>query len=254
MKLAFWKSKRSRRRSAGAADADVEPGFESAAGDADASEAAALQLRVRTRRRLVGACALLLAVVVLVPMLLDPTPRAVPDNIPIDLPSDRTPFAAKVTPPAAPETAAPAGAAPLPAAPGSAADAAAEVPAAAPPPAAPAGESKAGAKPDTGQARKHAGDSAGADARHAVHKAEAAASVPARIYVQAAALASETAAQELASRIGKSGLASFVERADTGEGVRYRVRLGPFASRAEAERSRARLHALGVSANIVGAG
>ena len=74
-----------------------------------------------------------------------------------------------------------------------------------------------------------------------------------KIFLQAGALSHESAARELANRIAKSGLAPFVERTGTGEGVRFRVRLGPFASRSEAEHSRARLRALGVDANIVGA-
>jgi DedD protein len=210
MKLAFWKSgkrKRAPARSAAAPARDFD-----AAGDEDADARHIHVLRVRARRRLIGAAALLLLVVILVPMLLDPAPRAIPDNIPIDLPSERTPFTPTMSAPAEP-AAAPAEASAAPAAPGSAADAGApggDVPAA--PVAARAG----------------------------------------RIYVQAAALARESAARDLASSLRKSGLVPFVERTDGSAGTRYRVRLGPFATRDEAEHARARLHALGVSANIVG--
>jgi len=258
MKLAFWKGKRSRRTAPGPADAGAEPVFDSADTDADAGEAAALQLRVRTRRRLIGAGALLLAVVVLVPMLLDPTPRAVPDNIPIELPSDKTPFAPKLAP-LAPEAAVPAegaGAASIvPAAPGSAADAAAVAPEA--PATTPPAEAAPAPKADgahSAQAKKRgaaAGDPGKSDAKQGAHKS--AAPVQGKIFVQAAALANESAAQELASRLTKSGLTPFVERADTSEGVRFRVRLGPFSTRGDAERSRSRLRALGVNSNIVGA-
>src|SRR2546425_998257 len=51
------------------------------------------QIRARMRRRLIGAAALLLGTAVVVPMMLDPAPRPLPDNIPIDIPSERTPFA-----------------------------------------------------------------------------------------------------------------------------------------------------------------
>ncbi len=228
MKLAFWKRKRPRRKSPDVPDAGPEPAFDPA-GDPDADEAAALLVRVRTRRRLIGACALLLAAIILVPMILDPAPRAVPDSIPIDLPSDKTPFAPHLAPPAAavaPSAApAPADAAAVPAAPGSAADAAAEAPAA-------ALAAPASAEPPA-HPKKHA--AAG------------------RIFVQAGAMARQSTAQDLANRLSKAGLAPFVERSETGEGVRYRVRLGPFATRAEADRARARLRALGVDANIVGA-
>jgi DedD protein len=131
---------------------------------------------------------------------------------------------------------APGGAA-IPAAPGAAADTAADAvpaPATAPRPGAPA----APASEHGAHGKKHAA-------------AEAAA--PGKLFVQAGAMARESMARELASRIAKSGLTPFVERTATSDGVRYRVRLGPYATRTDAERSRARLRALGVDANIVGA-
>jgi DedD protein len=173
-------------------------------------------------------------------MVLDPTPHAVPDTIPIDLPSDRTPFAPHLAAPAPAADAAADNAAAIPAAPGAAADTAAD--AAAPASGAPAHPGDAA--PDHGaKGKKHAAaDSGKGDAHHGP-----------KLFVQAAAMSRESAARELASRIAKSGLTPFVERTDTSEGVRFRVRLGPYASRTDAERSRARLRALGVDANIVGA-
>jgi DedD protein len=69
--------------------------------------------------------------------------------------------------------------------------------------------------------------------------------------VQAAATSSEAAALELSERLKKAGLPPYTERIDTAEGARYRVRVGPYASREEAERVRGRLKALGINANIV---
>lgn len=246
MKLAFWKRKRSRRNSPKAADADTESQFDVLSDEADATQL----VRVRTRRRLIGAFALLLAVVVLVPMLLDSTPRVVSDNIPIELPSDKTPFVPRIPAPASESSGAAQGAAVVPAAPGSAADTAAEAPASAGVSAtksseAPLVPSKKSASP-TGEAAK-------SESKHTAHTPDGATSAAARIFVQAGAMASEGAAQELANRLTKSGLSPFVERTETSDGVRFRVRLGPFASRGEAERSRARLRALGVHSNIVGA-
>jgi len=261
MKLAFWKRKRPRRRSPDLAGAGTEAQFEEAADPAGAAAAAA-RVRVRTRRRLIGACALLVAVVVLVPMLLDQTPRAVPDTIPIDLPSDKTPFAPRLSPPPpAVSTGAAEGTAGIPAAPGSAADTAADAAPANAAPAQPQSPAAGGSAPKAGaeagaHAKKHSstsGEAVGGESKHAAHKADPPAAGQAKIFVQAAAMASEGTAQELANRLSKSGLSPFVERTQTGDGVRFRVRLGPFASRGDAERSRARLHALGVSANIVGA-
>ncbi len=220
MKWAFWKRKRPRRKAADAVDAGPEPDFYPAA-DADTDEAAAHLVRVRTRRRLIGACALLLAAVILVPMFLDPTPRTVPDSIPIDLPSDRTPFAPRPPPQSAVPAPADAG---VPAAPGSAADAAAETR---------AGGARRGRRTRRGA---RTGRVRAACQKHAGSK----------LFVQAGAMARQSAAQELASRLRKAGLSPFVERSETSEGVRYRVRLGPFATRSEAEHARARLRALGV--------
>lgn len=248
MKLAFWKGKSSRRNPARSAGAGGAADFEAppAEGEAD-DEARVDQLRVRARRRLIGAAALLLLVVVLVPMLLDPTPRAVPDNIPIELPSDRTPFAPKLVAPPA-EAPAPDGAG-LPAAPGSAADAPAVAEG-------PANRSGVGPEAAKTSAKTENKSEARSESRSAARKpepkvAEAKADAGGRIFVQAAALAKESAARELVDRLGKSGLSSFVERAESSGGTHYRVRLGPFASRDEAERARARLHALGVASNIV---
>jgi DedD protein len=240
MKLAFWKRGRSRPRSPAAGrTGGTDPQFESApfdpnAADPDSDAAEAMRLRVRTRRRLIGALALLLLVVIVVPMLLDPAPRPVPDNIPIDLPSDRTPFAPKLAAPAPEVTAAADGGAAPPAAPGAAADAAVV--------AGDAGGDTAGAPRDEAAAAKKSPASASkADARHGGGK----------IFLQAAALASESSAQELVGRLAKSGLNSFVQRTGSGDTVRYRVRLGPYATHDEAEHARARLKSLGVSANIV---
>ena len=72
------------------------------ASNADRSDPAQL-LRARARRRLIGAAALLLAAVILVPMLLDPAPKPLPGNIPIELPSEKSPFKPRIAVPPVPE-------------------------------------------------------------------------------------------------------------------------------------------------------
>ena len=42
-----------------------------------------------------------------------------------------------------------------------------------------------------------------------------------------------------------------MEKVDTKQGARYRVRLGPYASRDEADDVRTRLKAQGISANLI---
>ena len=99
MGLAFWRSKK-RTANAGEKpasrpplphDDDVDPRLDPAAG-----------LRARARHRLIGAAALLLAVAIVVPMVLDPNPRPVAENIPIDIPSERAPFTPRLSLPPVP--------------------------------------------------------------------------------------------------------------------------------------------------------
>lgn len=64
-------------------------------------------LRRRARRRLVGAIALALLAVVVLPMIFDPEPRPLGGNVEIDIPGQEAPFSAQPTLPAepvAPET------------------------------------------------------------------------------------------------------------------------------------------------------
>jgi DedD protein len=72
-----------------------------------------------------------------------------------------------------------------------------------------------------------------------------------RILLQAAALSTDAAAQDLSERLRKAGFAPFTEKVDTADGVRFRVRIGPYTTRDEAQRAQARLRAIGVSATLV---
>lgn len=217
-------------------------------------------LRIRARRRLIGAAALLLAVAVVLPMVLDNEPRPVPDSIPIDIPSDKTPFSPRLALPAPPE-AGNAPSAPLPdSAPaeegkGEPAPKADRTEA----PAKPAENSDAktpakSSAPQVAKATEGAAEEKRARDILEGKTAETTARAPAKngkYMLQAAALGSESSARELAERLKKAGFASFTERTDTKDGVRYRVRLGPYATRDEAERARARLRAIGINASVV---
>jgi len=229
MKWAFWRSGKTRVTDPGRTDSKSGDRFEQAAVDeAGARAGQASRMRMRMRRRLIGAAALLVGSAVLIPMMLDPTPRPLPDNIPIDIPTERTPFAPRLSLPAEAATAAPPAAA---RAPGEAAE---EPPAPAP------GEAGASASERKSPA---AGSAAGG--------APAVQADAGRWFVQAAALSSESAARELSTRLSKAGMTPFVERAESGGSVLYRVRLGPFASRDDAVKARHRLHAMGVGSNVV---
>lgn len=231
MGLAFW------RRKKGAADAapkratrSTVPNDDESGGRGDPTAA----LRIRARRRLIGAAALLLTAAIIVPMLLDPEPRPVPDNIPIDVPSEKTPFNPRLSlpPVPAPEN--------VPVVPP---DTMAEEPAKADEKAARAADDK---KQEEQRARALL-EGKSADAKSALP----ATTKSGRYAVQAAAPASETAASELVERLKKSGFAPYTEKVETKDGTRHRVRVGPYASREDAEKARARLKSLGIGANLV---
>src|SRR5271169_5393682 len=98
MKWAFWRRRKPRVTDPGRTDARL--GVRSDVSGADEGGfrvGQAAQARVRMRRRLIGAAALLLGTAVVVPMMLDPAPRPLPDNIPIDIPSERTPFSPRLS-------------------------------------------------------------------------------------------------------------------------------------------------------------
>jgi DedD protein len=173
----------------------------------------AAELRTRARRRLIGAAVLLLASVFLVPLLLDSKPRPVSDPV-ITMPAQPAQVAASAEPTRDTEAS-------TPAAPATAAEPTwAEVPAA-----------KA--------------------ARPLADTPTPAAAPSERFALQVAAMATVGAANQLAARLKKAGFGAYVEAVDTSEGQRHRVRVGPYASREEAQRVSERLRASGFAAALV---
>jgi len=72
-----------------------------------------------------------------------------------------------------------------------------------------------------------------------------------RIVVQVGAFAEADRARETRLKLERAGLTTYTHVADTPQGKRIRVRLGPFTSRAEAEKAAARVKALGLPAAIL---
>ena len=258
-----------------------------AAAEPDAVAAA----RTRARRRLSGASVLLGIGVIGFPLLFETQPRPIPVNIPIEIPRkdglpplvlpalsaasavvlDETPVppatatpdrpaAAATTAAAAPAeiveraadqgrervvpaaTPAPAAVAPkvtpdpLPTAP-------VAVLAAKPPPAAP---KPAASKPD---AAKPADD--GMRAR-ALLDGDAAASAPvARVVVQVGAYADPAKLGDARQKLEKLGLKTYTQVVEVDGAKRTRVRVGPFASRADADKAAARIKAAGLPVAIL---
>ena len=72
-----------------------------------------------------------------------------------------------------------------------------------------------------------------------------------RFVVQVGAYSDEAKVREVRIKIEKAGLKTYTQVAETKEGKRVRVRLGPFASRDEAEKAVAKLKPLNFQAQIL---
>lgn len=219
------------------------------------------QLRIRARRRLIGAAVLVAAGVVGFPLVFETQPRPIPVDLPIDIPRKETtpplvvPTREPLVQAEAPPTPAPAPvasrAAPVEAQ-------AAEKPVAARPVAEkPVVEKPVVEKPVPKPAEKPLDKPADKPKAHANDGARAQAlldgkdAAPARFIVQVGAFGENKAAQDMRGRVEKLGLKTYAQAVDTPDGRRVRVRLGPFASRDEAERAAAKLKAAGLPGAIL---
>lgn len=189
----------------------------------------AAELRAQTRRRLVGAAVLLLAAVIVLPMLLDTSPRPVREDVAITVanPPSNVQTPADRPPPIDEKIAEPAplrAEAPLVEAPAKLAK----------PPTAPPPQSE----PPAAQ----------------VSPPGAVAPAPAteRFAVQVAALSTSAAAKELVAQLKKGGFDAYIEAVSTSGSTLHRVRIGPYAGREEAQRAVQKLRAAGHSATVVG--
>jgi len=79
----------------------------------------------------------------------------------------------------------------------------------------------------------------------------AAAAVAGRFVVQVGAFGDAAKAQEARNKLTRSGLATYVQSVDTKDGKRIRVRVGPFANKAEADRAAAKVKGLDLPASIL---
>jgi len=219
-------------------------------------------VRRRARHRLIGASILVLVGVVGFSLLFDTQPRPIAVDIPIEIPSKANPVAAgpgartataeAATPnarvddeltaraldepvdaaPAAPVQAAPAAPAPTPA------------PAPADPPRVLAPVPPSG----TSSSAKTAPSTPSAPATASTSSDD---SATLRLVVQVGAFAEPARAREVRLRIEAAGMKTYTHVAETSEGQRTRVRVGPFSSRAEADKAAARVKALGYPARIL---
>ncbi len=248
-------------------------------------------VRKRAKHRLIGAAVLVLAGVVGFPLLFDTQPRPIAIDIPIEIPGKNTvrPLTLPGKPDAVKEAALPAAAPSAVVAPASTAPVQDKVAAVsslgakeeivtdkkpalavpAPTPQAPVlpappvakkevdagakSEPKAAAKLDT---KPDAKSDDGARAKALLDGQAASSAAPAaapegRMVVQVGAFADADKAKEVRQKLEKAGLKTYTQVAETKDGKRIRVRVGPFGSRAEAENAASKIKTLDLPAAIL---
>lgn len=247
-------------------------------------------IRRRAKHRLIGAAVLVLAGVVGFPLLFDTQPRPIAVDIPIEIPGKNAvkPLTlpgkqeATVAGTAAPAVVA---VAPAPAAPptpakvaaASSLDAKEEIVSdkkpVAPAPAATKPEAKPEVKPEvkaeakpapkpevkpTPKPAAPADDGArakalldGQAASTSAAPASKAAAAEGRMVVQVGAFADVTKAREARLKLEKAGLKTYTQVAETKDGKRIRVRVGPFATKAEADKAASKIKSLDLPASIL---
>ena len=234
-------------------------------------------MRKRAKHRLIGSAVLVLIGVVGFPLLFDTQPRPIPVDIPIEIPGKST--VKPLVVPAAPTATAPAPAATPAPTPTPAEKVAANAslapreeilpskPAASAPAAVkneakpePKPEAKPVAKPEPKPEAKPAAKPAAASADAARASAllngttpppAAAAEAEGRLVVQVGAFADVAKAREARLKLEKAGMKTYTQVAETKDGKRIRVRVGPFATKAEAEKAAGKIKALDLPAAIL---
>lgn len=241
-------------------------------------------MRRRARHRLIGATVLVLAGVIGFPWLFDTQPRPVAVDIPIEIPdrnkvkplslprADSQPIAAATTSATSATTAAgvvePA---PVPKSEAKAepkAQTRIEAPAAGVPDPAEPVSAKADPKsesktlkpepklPAPGESKTASASDGGARARALLEgkppeESAAALAAEGRFVVQVGAFADPGKARETRQRVEKAGLKTYTHVAETKEGKRIRVRVGPFPSRVEADKAAEKIKGLDLPAAIL---
>jgi DedD protein len=186
-------------------------------------------LKRRARRRLVGAIALVVLVVVVLPIILDQKPRPGPQELTVQIPSqDGGPFKTRVLPPLQPAPTAP----PTSEAPQAVKEAPAK-PAPVEPAARPAPAKKESAKTSTSE------------------KPRARAKTAEAFVFQLGVFANPDNAKQVRDRTTSAGIKSYTDKVKGQQGEQTRVRAGPFPSRGAAEKARDKLKALGMDVGQV---
>ena len=190
-----------------------------------------LQLKKRARRRLVGALALVLLIVVFLPMILDSEPKPLNQDIAITIPPIPKPESNQQYPaPAIPAT-------PAPSSPPRVAGLPVRAPAVQPDPA-PDLPNYVPAKPEAKPMPKLV-------QKHEVKPAAASHAAAEEIFVvQLGAFSNATNAKALQKKLQDNKFKAYTELVKNAGGDRTRVRVGPYLTREAAEKARDRLKAM----------
>ena len=199
-------------------------------------------VRRRAKHRLIGSAVLVLAGVIVFPLLFDQQPRPVSVDIPIEIP-DRNKVKPlnlpAATPPAAAETV-------ITASPPAPAQEIEEIL-----PATPSSASVSAPKPVPTPVPKVDQAAKAQALLDGQVPPKAGADVAARYIVQVGAFADAARAQEVRIKVERAGLKTYTHVADTKDGRRTRVRVGPFATKAEADRVAEKIRRLELPAAIL---
>ena len=264
------------------------PSTSSNAAGADQPESMEV-VRRRAKHRLIGASLLVLVGVVGFPLLFDTQPRPVAVDIPIEIPGKNTvkPLTLPAKSEAAKESAMPAPsqhkvatvsslgakeevvsdkkpspAAPVAPAPKKEAEPVLKAEVKAPPKPEPKAEAKPEAKAEVkAEAKPAVKADDGARAKALLDGLSGAGSAPAasgtpsaaegRMVVQVGAFADADKAKEVRQKLEKAGLKTYTQVAETKDGKRIRVRVGPFANKAEADKAASKIKTLDLPASIL---
>ena len=210
-------------------------------------------MRRRAMHRLIGAAILVLAGVIGFPLFFDNQPRPIPVDLPIIIP-DKARQAQLMAPPASPAITGASAAAPTPEAPPKPAITASSAPAT-PPVAAAAPAPTPPDKPSPAATAQAGGQAADAGKALALLEGKDPAANPAaadaRFIVQVGAFSDSEKVREVRRKVEAMGIKTYTQVVETKEGSRIRVRVGPFADKAEATRIAEKIRKLDLPASIL---
>jgi DedD protein len=194
-------------------------------------------LKRRGRRRLLGAIALVLLAVIVLPMVFDQEPKGTSVPVSVRIPSeDAVPIAPKTASPGAPQASP------------------AKAPIATPPtkPAAPEEERKNGKAEEASKAPAVPQERAvAAPAPAAPQAVEAKPAAKQALVIPVVALANRDKLKTVTDKLKKAKLPYYTEQVSTAKGTVTRVRVGPYDRREAAERALKKLRELGFTPGAI---